>query len=166
MSGDAAALAGRIRAEVDELVWVVERAERLLAKAQERHDDDYLDGVALNLHGFYAGVERIFIDIAREVDGAVPAGPEWHRDLLMQMSAEVASTRPPVIERQTRLWLEEYRGFRHVVRNVYTFYLRPARLQELVVELRPCYVAVTRDIAAFCDFLEGLAADAGESLND
>jgi len=165
MSGDTVALAGRIQTEVGELMWVVERAERLLAKAQERHDDDYLDGGALNLHGFYAGVERIFIDIAREVDGAIPAGPEWHRDLLMQMSAEVASTRPPVIERQTHLCLEEYRGFRRVVRNVDTFSLRPARLQELVVELRPCYVAVTRDITAFCDFLAGLASDAEESLN-
>ncbi len=56
-----------------------------------------LDGVALNLHGFYAGVERIFEEIAREIDGSLPAGPEWHRDLLLQMSAEVAGTRPPVI---------------------------------------------------------------------
>jgi hypothetical protein len=89
MSGDEMALASRLRTEIGELEWVVERAERLLAKAQDRHDEDYLDGVALNLHGFYAGVERLFIDIAREVDNAVPTSPEWHRDLLLQMSAEI-----------------------------------------------------------------------------
>jgi hypothetical protein len=93
MRGDEAALAGRVRTEIQELMWVVERVEQLLAKANERQDDDYLDGVALNLHGFYAGVERIFVDIAREVDGAVPSGPEWHRDLLIQMSAELIGTR-------------------------------------------------------------------------
>jgi hypothetical protein len=144
MRGDEAALAGRVRTEIQELMWVVERVEQLLAKANERQDDDYLDGVALNLHGFYAGVERIFVDIAREVDGAVPSGPEWHRDLLIQMSAELIGTRPPVIGRPTRLCLEEYRGFRHVVRNVYAFYLRPARVQELATELRSCYVMVSQ----------------------
>jgi hypothetical protein len=161
MSGDEVALASRLRTEVSELEWVVERAERLLVKAQERHDEDYLDGVALNLHGFYAGVERMFIDIAREVDNAVPASPEWHRDLLVQMSAEITGTRPAIIGRQTRLCLEEYRGFRHVVRNVYTFQLRPSRVQELGSELRTCYCAVAQDLIVFCDFLERLAQEEG-----
>lgn len=49
---DEAILAARIRAEVVELERVIERAERLMAKAQQ-NDEDYLDGVALNLHGFY-----------------------------------------------------------------------------------------------------------------
>jgi hypothetical protein len=158
MSGDGAALASRLRTEIIDLAGVVERAEYLLAKTQERHDDDYLDGAAFNLHGFYAGVERLFEEIAREVDSAVPAGPEWHRDLLIQMSAEVASTRPAVIGRQTRLCLDIYRGFRHVVRNVYTFQLRPTRIQELTAELRACYELVVRDVTAFCEFLERLDA--------
>ena len=159
MRGDEAALAGRVRTEIQELMWVVERVEQLLAKANERQDDDYLDGVALNLHGFYAGVERIFVDIAREVDGAVPSGPEWHRDLLIQMSAELIGTRPPVLGRSTRLYLEEYRGFRHVVRNVYAFHLRPARVQELATELRSCYVMVSQDMMAFSDFLDQLGQE-------
>lgn len=52
MNEDEAILAARIRAEVVELERVIERAERLMAKAQQ-NDEDYLDGVALNLHGFY-----------------------------------------------------------------------------------------------------------------
>jgi len=80
-----AALAGRIREELLELKRVVDRAEMLMAKAQRTGDDGYLDGVALNLHGFYAGIERIFVSIAREVDGSVPSGSDWHRDLLTQI---------------------------------------------------------------------------------
>jgi hypothetical protein len=159
MSSDETVLASRLRTEVGELAWVVGRVEHLLRKVQEHHDDDYLDGVALNLHGFYAGVERLFIDIAREIDRAVPDGPEWHRDLLVQMSGEVSGTRPPVIGRQTRRCLEAYRGFRHVVRNVYTFNLRPSRIQELAAELQSCYQAVVQDITAFCHFLERLDED-------
>lgn len=75
------------------------------------------------------------------------------------MSAEVAGTRPPVIDRTTRDCLDEYRGFRHVVRNVYTFNLRASRLQELVADLPACYGALARDLTTFCDFLDALATD-------
>ena len=151
------ALATRLRAELVDLERVIRRVEHLWSKADQ--DEDYLDGVALNLHGFYAGVERIFEQIAREIDGALPDGPEWHRELLMQMSAEVSSTRPPVISRTTRDCLDEYRGFRHVVRNVYAFNLRPTRLKELAMELPACYQTIVEDITAFCNFLDGLSFD-------
>ena len=153
MTADMVALASRVRAEIVELEQIIERAERLHKKAQESVDADYLDGVALNLHGFYAGVERIFEEIARDLDDSVPSGPEWHRHLLMQMSVELSNVRPPVIHRRTRECLDEYRGFRHVVRHVYAFNLRPSRLQELVADLRACYLKLTGDITAFCDFL-------------
>lgn len=104
-----AVLAGRIREALSDLERVVRRAEDLLSKAQQRNDDGYLDGVALNLHGFYAGVERIFEDIARNLDEAVPAGPDWHRDLLLQMSAAIDGVRPAVISPETRFCLDEYR---------------------------------------------------------
>ena len=163
MNADYAALAGRIQQSLMDVERVVSRAESLMNKAQRSDDDGYLDGVALNLHGFYAGVERIFEDIARNVDKAVPAGSEWHQDLLLQMSAEVASIRPPVISQGTRYCLDDYRGFRHVVRNVYTFNLRPARLQELTSELRKCYQAVEHDLGNFMGFLEP-SSETGESI--
>ena len=161
MNEEYAALAGRIREELLELKRVVDRAEMLMAKAQRTGDDGYLDGVALNLHGFYAGIERIFVSIAREVDGSVPSGSDWHRDLLTQMSAEVSSVRPAVISRDTRYCLDDYRGFRHVVRHVYTFNLVPSRLEELVTGLQTCYTAVRSDLESFADYLDSLAQPQG-----
>lgn len=158
MNAGYATLAGRIRRSGLDLERVVARAASLMDKARASGDDDYLDGVALNLHGFYAGVERIFEDIARTIEKTVPDGPEWHQDLLLQMSAEVASVRPAVISDEARRCLEEYRGFRHVVRNVYTFNLRPARLQELTGGLQDCYQVVMSDLKDFCTFLEQLSA--------
>jgi len=159
MNTDYAALAGRIRQWLLDLEHLVSRAELLLGKAQRSGDDGYLDGVALNLHGFYAGVERIFEDITRTLEKAMPGGPEWHRDLLVQMSAGVNAIRPPVITQETRYCLDEYRGFRHVVRNVYTFNLRPARLKELSMQLRDCYRSVEQDLQTFAGFLEQLAQE-------
>jgi len=159
MNADYAALAGRIRQSLLDLDRIVGRAELLQEKAQRSGDSDYLDGVALNLHGFYAGVERIFEDIARTLERVVPVGPDWHQDLLLQMSAEVAAVRPAVIGQETRHCLDDYRGFRHIVRNVYTFNLRATRLQELVAQLPACYQAVKRDLSDFASFLERLSAD-------
>ena len=45
----------------------------------------FLNSLALSLHGFYNGLERIFETVARQLDPAFPAGERWHRDLLAQM---------------------------------------------------------------------------------
>jgi hypothetical protein len=153
------ALAGRIRESIAELENVVTRTVHLAEKALQSNDDDYWDGVALNLHGFYTGVERIFEDIARTIDESLPEGADWHRDLLLQISAQETGVRPAVITRDTRTCLDEYRGFRHVVRSVYTFSLRPSRMKELVEGLAACFMMVSRDLNQFATFLESLDQD-------
>jgi hypothetical protein len=150
------ALAGRIRGYLDELEKVVERAKLLSVKAVKSGDDGYWDGVALNLHSFYSGTERIFEDIARTIDGNIPSGSDWHIGLLVQMAAESADRRPPVISSEVRYALDEYRGFRHVVRNVYTFNFRPSRLKELVDGLPECFISLRQELLAFGQFLESL----------
>lgn len=157
MNGEYAALGNRTEQKLDDVERVVARAEQLLKQAQVNGDDGYLDGVALNLHGFYAGVESIFEDIARNIDGAIPDGPDWHRALLLQMSGKTQGIRPSVIRYETRVCLDEYRRFRHIVRNVYTFNLRPSRLQELTEELRACFEDIKEDLALFALFLDELA---------
>lgn len=151
-----AALAARMGEYLRELERVVERAASLAEKAQNTGDEEYWDGVALNLHSFYSGVERIFEDIARTIDEAIPSSPEWHRALLLQMSAELPGRRPAVITQDTRYCLEDYRGFRHVVRNVYAFNFRPARLKELMNGLHPCFANIQVDLTAFIAFLKSL----------
>jgi len=153
---DYTALAGRIVESIVELKHVVNRTLHLCDKATRTSDDDYWDGVALNLHGFYVGIEHIFEDIARTFDDSLPSGAEWHRDLLLQMSADLSEIRPPVIDRATRHCLDDYRGFRHVVRNVYTFNLRPARLKALVATLPDCFQNVSASLDEFADFLKQL----------
>ena len=151
------ALAGRIRASIEDVKTTVNRTVALAEKARRSGDDDYWDGVALNLHGFYSGVEQIFEDIARTIDGGLPSGAEWHISLLRQMTVELGKLRPAVIQIETRQSLDEYRGFRHVVRNVYAFNLRPARLKELALDSEDCLSALTIDLLAFADFLEKTA---------
>lgn len=68
MSKVGAVLSGRIRNELSELARVADRVEQGSERAKTQHDDYYLDGVALNLHSFYSGLEHLFEKIAALVD--------------------------------------------------------------------------------------------------
>lgn len=159
MSENLIELAGRIEQTLLDLERVVTRAEKQMQQALSTNDDAYIDAVAINLHGFYGGIERIFEDIAQTMMEALPDGPHWHQRLLLQVSAEIHGRRPQVITRETRYCLDEYRQFRHVVRNVYTFNFRASSVQGLVKDLRSCLDAVTRDLTTFIQFLQQLVSE-------
>jgi hypothetical protein len=97
MNKKGAVLAGRIQAELSELKTLAERIRLGMEKSKTQSDDFYLDSVALNLHGFYSGVERLFEKIAATIDGSVPDSANWHQELLKQMSIEVPGVRPAVL---------------------------------------------------------------------
>jgi hypothetical protein len=133
---------------------VVNRLVEAWQRARRSGDDFYLDSVALNLHGFYSGIERIFERLAETLDGSLPKGENWYQALLVQMSKEVPGIRPAVISQQSLKRLDEYRGFRHVVRNVYTFHFDEAKLEKLVAGVEEAFAQVRVELLAFADFLD------------
>jgi len=149
-------LVERIRGEASDLNRLVKRA--LLAwnqcKKLSSEQGVYIDSVALNLHGFYSGLERIFEIIARHVDENIPSGDLWHRDLLKQMSKEQKDLRPAVISTGSFSYLDELRRFRHLVRNVYTFNLVPEKVEPIVSDLPALWSKVQAELLAFADFLD------------
>ena len=154
MSARLLRLAARIRNELTELERVAARVAEGWERATRNVDDYYLDGVALNLHGFYSGLERIFELIAATINGDKPTGENWHQALLQQMATEKPELRPAVISRETLDFLDEYRGFRHVVRNVYTYNFEIAKLRKLVADLPMTLLHVHAELSAFAEFLE------------
>jgi hypothetical protein len=154
MSNDYLSLAGRIRQELNELDLVIQRIQRIWRQANLYPDDAYIDAVALNLHAFYAGLERIFELIATHIDGIMPESGRWHIELLRQMASPVPDVRPAVISPELRDRLDRYRGFRHVVRNVYTFNLDPKLVGLLVEELPEVAGGIKKSLGDFADFLE------------
>ena len=153
-SDDLGGLAGRIRQELEELEQVLKRIHEGWARARRSGDDYYLDSVALNLHGFYTGLERIFTLIAETVDGSLPGGENWHLLLLQQMAEEKPSLRPAVISESIGQRLNEYRGFRHVVRNVYTYRFDTAKVEKLVDSAPELFNQLRAEISAFAAFLD------------
>jgi len=103
-------------------------------------------------------VERVFEAIAKSIDRTVPAGEKWHKKLLEQMTDEISGIRPAVISIETREALDNFRMFRHLARNVYTFNLDPRRIRSLVENLPEAVDLVFQDLSLFAEFLEQSSA--------
>ena len=149
-----AKLAERIRQELGEISRVVTRTSEGWERARRSNDDYYLDSVALNLHGFYSGFERLFTQIAEVVEGDLPHGESWHQLLLRRMMTEVPMIRPAVVSKETGAKLDDYRGFRHVVRNVYAYKFDPDKLEKLVRSVPELFAQLKAELLAFASFLE------------
>jgi uncharacterized protein YukE len=147
-------LAERIQVELEELERVLARVQEGWQRARTSRDDYYLDRVALNLHSLYSGIERIFQRITETLDGTMPTGENWHQALLVQMTRDMPGMRPAVISADTCQRLSEYRGFRYIVRNIYTYRFDPAKIEQLVVDAPSTYARTRAELLALARFLD------------
>jgi len=146
----------RLANELKQIHRAADKAQRAFQSAARGGQSESfdLDAAALNLHGFYNGVERILEWVAREFDGTIPGGPAWHHELLEQMEMAIPTVRPAVIRPTTRVALVEYLGFRHIVRNLYTWDFDPPRLKRLIDALPQTLADLDTDLQQFSAFLD------------
>lgn len=116
----------------------------------------FYENLALKLHSFYTGCERIFQTVAAELNGAVPTGFDWHRRLLERMSIAWHG-RPALLAPASAEQLREYLAFRHVVRNIYGFELDIERIARLVDRYPLVWGQVEADVERFTAWLGALA---------
>lgn len=151
----------------EELVYIETAVDHAVeawdnAQSHPEHRSHFLNSVALDLHSFYGGLEHLFADVARRLDGHVPSGVHWHRDLMEQMGKDVPGARPVVLLPETVDSLREYLAFRHRVRNLYSLDLDPDRLSLLVEHLPGAWDRAKNDLARFCDLLKAAASRQAE----
>ena len=146
-------LSERIKEEMVYIYRSIEKAENAWEKAEISGDESYYDSSALNLHNMYNGIERIFEQIATIVDESMPEGKNWHRDLILQMGYDVKDVRPAVISESLLHTLDEFRSFRHIVRNIYTFNYNLEKMKNLIVQLPKLKEELYAKMEEFCQFL-------------
>lgn len=132
---------GQVRVEIDE---------------DPQHARLFYENLALKLHNFYTGCERIFNLIIAELNGAPLSGFDWHQRLLDRMTS-TWDDRPPMLSHETAHQLREYLGFRHVVRNVYGYELDTERVERLVDRYPFVWHRFQEDVARFLHWLRSLA---------
>ena len=143
------AFARRLAAEIEHELERLEELREELAAAPRDHDTFALRARGSILHDFYSGVERVFVRIAEELNGGVPHGEQWHRQIIMDMSLEIPDVRPAVIEPDLARELGDYLRFRHVFRNVYGSLLEAERMHPLEERLPDVLAGFRTQIRAF-----------------
>lgn len=151
----------RERAELQVVVGDVGLSLELLAGREVSFLE--VRGAADLLHDFYTGAEKLLRRIAMTLDGGVPAGEAWHRDLLESMTHDLPRLRPPVLRADTRDALEDYLRFRHLFRSMYGHRLQWERVRELLEGVAAVHRLLEEDLDDAGAFLEALAEDAAES---
>lgn len=147
-------VATRIRLELTDLERLLHQIAEGWRRAEQEEDDLCLDSVALNLYGFYSGLERIFSQIAEVIDGAVPLGENGNRRLLKRMAQENPPVRPAVISASAGERLAGYLGFQQAVYHAYVYRFEGSQM-ELLVKSAPGLIAQLKaELTAFAAFLE------------
>ena len=149
------AFARRLAAEIEhELERLVELQDEL---ANAPHGDDRFTLRARGsvLHDFYSGVERVFVRIAEELNGGVPQGEQWRRQIVTDISLEIPGVRPAAIDAALAEELGGYLRFRHVFRNVYGSLLQADRMRPLEEGLPHVLTAFLTQIRAFLTWIVG-----------
>jgi hypothetical protein len=102
------------------MAQVQERLRMAAERARsEPQDIVTVAAVALYLQNFYTSIEEPLKRIASDVDGTLPGGEEWHRELLRQLAADLPDVRPAVLDGSLVADLDLLRRFRHLVRHAY-----------------------------------------------
>ncbi len=153
-----AVLAQELRADLERIASMVAKTQRVLdALGDGTPDEVQLAAISSYLHGFYNGVENVLQRVVRQLDGAEPAGPWWHSELLSRAGLDVEAVRPPVLREGTIKALRDYLAFRHFIRHAYGVELFWERFASKALGLPDVFDSFRTDIEMFVSFLLDLA---------
>ena len=130
-------LLARIRRDRERVQVVYDRVGLAADRVRDSGIDPVTVGaVALYLQNLYTALEELLRRVAAELDGWVPAGEDWHRELLGQMTLMVEGVRPRLLDDTLHDDLDLLRRFRHVVRHAYAADYDWDEMQEVLAAAR------------------------------
>ncbi len=113
--------------------------------------------LAYLLHNLYGALEDAFLEIARTFENCIEDPSRYHRELLNRMQLDVPGIRPKLLSGESRIVLDELRGFRHVFRHAYDYELDPDKVKGLKHKLIIHWKCIEKDVAVFTGFLQNAA---------
>lgn len=140
-------------ANTKRIVGIIKKRKKELPALSTDAYEAYIDSIAHNLENFYLAVEEIFKMICVVTEEGLPEGERWHSILLRNMAKEIKGVRPPVITMETYEMLDDYRKFRHLARNIYTFNIVPEKVIILAKTVNKAFKGLESDAKRFAMFM-------------
>ena len=143
-------LVEEIASEMESIEELFSKYAPLIEKVKAKDPDFFeLGALAMLLHSFYNGLENIFTRVAKRIDVKLPAGKNWHKELLEQMASTTEKRDYAVIKVETASMLKMFLGFRHFTRHAYAFDFNWDIMRNLVLSAEDAKGHVFEDLAIF-----------------
>ncbi|SFH06731.1 hypothetical protein SAMN05660649_03717 [Desulfotomaculum arcticum] len=143
----------RVRKELFNLEKLVEELKTITRMRELKVNSMRVRACASILHDFYSGIEKIFINVAREIDQTVPKSEGWHRELLEQMTLDIPVKRPAVIGPELAMQIQQYLSFRHRFRNLYGYELEWGKMEGLTSNMESTLQQLKDSVEKFMEVL-------------
>jgi len=140
--------------ELEKISSTVTKVTKFLNVLAEYHEDmDSFDlmvaGISVNLQGVCMGAERLFTQIANDIDGYMPLGDQWQQKLFQQMAMTLPGKRDRVIRPDTLAFLLELRTFKVSVRGGFNDDLDSPPIIAMAMRLPDCFSSLKQDCLSF-----------------
>ncbi len=155
-------LAAHLKNDLNTSLELAEQAQEFSDKVNEFEVDlknPYIYAVAISLQHFYTSLETAFKRVVKEMEGNLPEGESWHKDLLEEVCLKIEGVRPALISDDIKKYLDRLRRFRHVVRHGYEYDLDWSQISPLVQTLDKIKKQLKQDFSDFNSFLLEMAEE-------
>jgi len=148
-------LKSEIKADLERLDEIYTRIEESYKEYAETEKYAVSVEISFYINQLYTGFERIFKNIASFFENNIN-DEKWHFSLLERMSIEVEGIRPAVISRESFIYLNELRGFRHFFRHAYHTDIDQEKFKLVLKRVLLFKEKYPSDLQKFYDFLTGI----------
>ena len=159
-ANDIKRLAAHLKSDLATSLELANQAYEFASKVEDFSVDEknpYIYAVAVTLQHFYTSLETAFKRVVKEMEGNLPQGESWHRDLLEEVCLEIKGVRPELISIEIKKELDRIRRFRHVVRHGYEYDLDWIQISPLIKILEEIIPELKKNFKEFNSFLFELA---------
>lgn len=149
-------LAAELNEGLRELEHIASKVRRGLERVrQQPHREQELAFLALSLQQLYGCIEDFAYRVSVHINGEVPSGPHYHRELLERVALAIPGKREALFCREALDDLQELLKFRHILRARYAIELDQAKLLAIGERAERVLPILEEDVKRFRARLEG-----------
>ncbi len=143
--------------QVDQIKSIYNTLEKKLSIFKsEDISDEMVESTGYWLHNLYCAFEDLFKLVAGFWENNVQTNGSYHTHLLKKMQVRIEGVRPALLSKESYVWLNELRGFRHVFRHAYNFGLDDERIFHLLRNVLKKKDLILEDLQAFQDSIASI----------
>ncbi len=142
-----------------EINYQIIEIDKIIDKIDERkndfiHDDRLIESLAYQFHNLYCAFEDLFKIVAKFFENTIEDKSRYHIELLKRRTMDIEGVRPPLINNDFALMLDDFRAFRHFFRHAYSYEIDSKKISLLLEKFEYIKKEYKKNISDFINLLK------------